>query len=122
MSIPDLNVLVRQAFAEFEAKRMENAQALCEQILAQQPRHAGALQMLGLIASGRRDHAMAIALLRQSLALAPGISEFHNNLGEALLAGGQVAEAIEHYRQAIALKPSDPQAYNNLGNALRKSD
>src|SRR5438105_679078 len=109
---------MRQAFDAMQAGRNVEAESLCKAVLVQQPRHSGALQMLGLLASREKDYPRAIELLRQSIALAPSVSDFHNNLGEALLAADRVAEAIVAYRQAIVLNPADAQPHNNLANAL----
>jgi len=42
----------------------------------------------------------------------------HNNLGNALLEKGEVAQAIPHFQKALEIKPEYPEAQNNLGKAL----
>jgi tetratricopeptide (TPR) repeat protein len=44
----------------------------------------------------------------------------HNNLGLALMAGGQTDEAISHYRTAIEIEPGFAGTHNNLGIALMR--
>ena len=53
-----------------------------------------------------------------AIALAPGNSIAWNNLGNVLVATGQVDEAITAYRQAIAGNPDDLRAQSNLLYAL----
>jgi len=114
---------VQQAFdlalQHHQAGRLAEAEALYRQILAAEPRHAGALHLLGVIAHqvGRDD--VAVDFITKAIALAPGVADFHSNLGIALYGKGQLDEATAVFRQAIALKPSYPEAHNNLGNVLR---
>ena len=113
---------IQQAFdlalRHHQAGRLQEAEQLYRQILAQQPRHADAIHHLGVIAlqEGRDD--MALDLIRRAIALNPGSSEAHSNFGTVLKGKGQLDEAIAAYRQAIALKPNYAEAYSNLGNAL----
>ncbi len=65
--------------------------------------------------------AEAQACYRQALALDPGFSAAHYNLG-LVLGATQPAEAQHHYEQAIRLRPDFGAAHNNLGNLLRAQD
>lgn len=60
----------------------------------------------------------AIEHYRQAIFIRPDFAEAYNNLGNALLARGQLDEAIESLRWAISLKEDFAEAHNNLGNAL----
>ncbi|MBF0368921.1 MAG: tetratricopeptide repeat protein [Magnetococcales bacterium] len=61
----------------------------------------------------------AIASIRHALMLKPDHAQSHNNLGNALLKKGELAQAATSYRQAIKLKPDYTKAHYNLGNALQ---
>jgi len=102
-----------------QAGRLHEAEALCQQVLAEQPDQADALHLLGIVAfqSGRSDDAMAF--IRRSIALNPHRSHFHCNLGLVLASKGRLDEAIATYRHALVLSPSDAETHNNLGIALR---
>ena len=106
------------AVAHHQAGRLQPAEQLYRQILAQQPRHADALHLLGVIAHqvGRDD--VAVDLIRRAIALNPNFPGAYNNLALALKAQGALPDAIAACRQAIALNPTFADAYNNLGNAL----
>jgi protein O-GlcNAc transferase len=116
-------VTIQQAFdlavRDHGAGRLQEAEQLYRQILAQQPNHAGALHHLGVIAcqSGRND--VAVDLIRRSITLDPNCAEAHSNLGAALRNVGQLDAAISACRAAVALRPNYAEAHNNLGNALR---
>lgn len=97
------------------AGRLPEAEALYRQILANAPRHADALHLLGIIAGQNGRHAEAVELFRKSIAENPDNPETHKNLGVALKAIGQVDEAIAACRAAVALKPDYAEAHKNLG-------
>jgi protein O-GlcNAc transferase len=117
------NVTIQQAMQiaaeHHQAGRLAEAEKIYRQVLSQQPRNAGALHLLGVIALqvGRPD--TAIELIRQAIALNAVVAEFHNNLGNALRDRQLLDEAIAAYRQALRLKPDLAVAHYNLGNALR---
>lgn len=107
------------AIQHHQSGRLSDAEPLYRQILVQQPDHAEALRMLGVLVhqAGRND--LAVDLLRHAIASKPDWPEAHYDLGVILQAGGQLDQAIAAYRQAIALKPNYPEAYGNLGVALK---
>ncbi|MGA2440074.1 MAG: tetratricopeptide repeat protein [Tepidisphaeraceae bacterium] len=102
-----------------QAGRLAKAQRIYRQVLAQQPDHADALHLLGVLAAqaGRLD--AAIDLIRKAIVICPTNPPFYNSLGNALKAGGRLDEAIASYRQAILLRPDLAGAHGNLANALR---
>ena len=107
------------ALQHHQSGRMVEAESLYQQILAADPRHVGALHLLGVIdhVNGRND--IAMELIQQAIAIAPGVPDFHCNFAEVLRALGRFDEAIAACRRALALKPDLPEACMNLGNALR---
>jgi lipopolysaccharide biosynthesis regulator YciM len=66
--------------------------------------------------SGHADE--AIASFRRALEIDPQYAQAHANLGDALLALGELAEAAASYRRAIELDPRTANTHNNLGKAL----
>ena len=114
---------IQQAFElavrHHQAGRLQEAEQLYRQIVAERPGHWGAMHYLGLIAhhNGRND--AAVDLIRRAIALRPDFAEAHYNLGIVLKDNGQIDEAIASFGEAIALKPNYAEAEHNLGSALR---
>jgi len=114
---------IQQAFdvalQHHQAGRLQEAEQLYRLILAQQPKHAGAMHLLGVIAHqmGRND--VAVDLIRRALALNPNNAKAQNNLGNVLKEMGQLDGAIAAFRQAIALSHDLPEAHSNLGSVLK---
>ena len=119
--MPQLNV--EQAFflaqQHHQAGRLQEAEQLYRQILAQQPQYADALHLLGVLAHQMGRNALAIDMIRQASVLQPNSPEVYYNLGTALMCTEHLDDAIAAFRRAILLRPHFPQACYNLGNALR---
>jgi protein O-GlcNAc transferase len=115
---PSLDQALKSAIQHHQAGRLAEAEALYRQILQQNPGHAEALHLLGVLAAqvGRGD--VAVNLIRQAIALQPNYPEALTNLGKILRDQGKLDEAIAACRQAIALNPNDLGAYNKLGVTL----
>ncbi len=101
------------------AGRPAESEAICRRILAQQPQHAGALNLLGMLACQAGQLPAAVELIRQSILVNPNSAEAHNNLGVALQRLGQADQAVAAHRQAVRLAPQSADAHYNLGIALR---
>lgn len=54
----------------------------------------------------------------RAVALEPGRSEYHDNLGNTLQVLGRPAEALVHHERAVALEPGSAASHLNHGNAL----
>ena len=63
----------------------------------------------------------ARSLWTDTVARRPANDRAHNNLGNALVDDGLIADAIAHYETALRIKPDYPEAHSNLGNALLKA-
>jgi protein O-GlcNAc transferase len=115
-------VTISQAFAlairHHQAGRLAEAETLYRQILAVQPKHAHALDHLGVIAQQAGRYDLAVDLIRQSIVIEPNNPAAHSNLGEACRNLGLLDEAVAACRRALELKPDLPEACLNLGNAL----
>ena len=97
-----------------QSGRLADAAGLYQQILAADPDHADALQLLGAIAHQQGQHGAAVELIQRSLAIAPDNKQALNNLGEALRAVGRIEASIAAFRRAIALDPTYAKAHSNL--------
>jgi tetratricopeptide (TPR) repeat protein len=84
-------------------------------LLAQDPDHADALHLLGVIALQRGQPARAVEDIGRGVALNPGVAGYQANLAEVYRALGQHERAVECCRFALALRSHFPAAANNLG-------
>lgn len=111
--------LLQAAIACHQAGKLAEAESLYHRILEQQPSHAQALQLLGVLNHQRGRSQRAVDLIGRAIALAPQWSQAYSNRGEALRVLGRLDEAISDHRQAVALAPDQPQVCYNLGIALK---
>jgi protein O-GlcNAc transferase len=100
------------------AGRLEDAEKVYRQILAQQPDCGDALHLLGVLCAQWGRHSESLDFIRKAISLHPNVAGFQVNLGNVLLASGNAEEAAAAYRRAISLQPGSVPAHNSLGNAL----
>lgn len=92
--------------------RDEQAAEAIEAILAEDPRHLGAILLKAWLLSEDRQWDEALALIRHGAALWPRSSEAQNALARCLHGMGRDDEALERAEAARALLDADP------GNAV----
>jgi len=107
------------ALSHHRSRRLAEAERIYRQILAQQPNHADALHLLGVLAAqgGRSD--AAVDLIGRAIAICSTNASYYSNLGNALADLGRLDEAITSCEQAIRLKPDLVEAHYILGIALK---
>lgn len=99
--------------------RLREAESLYTRFLKHNPRHAGALAALALIALQGGNPQRAVLLFAKAIKVRPDQASLHNNRGIALLQLGRLAEAEAGFRQALVLQSDYPDALKNLGNLLQ---
>ena len=114
----NLESILKQAIAHHEANELPQAEALYRQVLAQNPNHADALHLMGVIAHQVNRNDKAAELILHAININPREAAYYSNLGEAYRNMGMTEPAMGAYRQAIAVNSSFPEAYSNLGNVL----
>ena len=112
--------LIDQAIAHHQAGRLDEAAALYGRLLNDDPRHADALHLLGVIAYQGQDYARAVALVEQAIEISPDQSAPHNILGLALWRLGRLDLAAESLSRAIVLDTASAQAHHNLGRVQKE--
>lgn len=80
------------------------AEAFYKQVLTLQPRHAGALHLLGVLTLQKGAVQQACELLGQSIRADGQIPQVHLDLGNALHAAQRFEQALTSYERAVALK------------------
>ncbi len=113
-----VTALFQTAVRFHEQGTLDRAEHLYREVLRQQPRHADALNMLGVIGCQTGNLQAGAQLIRQALALEPDNADYNNNLGMALLQLGETDAAIDALQRSVRARPRFPEAQFNLGNAL----
>jgi type II protein arginine methyltransferase len=90
------------------------AQSLLRQALARDPDHPGVLLERARIAQRAGNHTIAADCLRKAIAIQPGNSTLHNELGVVLIRLGQ-RHAFAAFTRALEIKPDDLDAIANVG-------
>ena len=114
--------MLEKGIQRHAAGDISGAAAIYKEVLAQDPKNAQALNLLGVVALQNEDYPEAIRLIRESIAIDDKNPGYFNNLGQALYAAGDVVEAEESYRRALKGNPQDANFLNNLGIALGDLD
>jgi predicted O-linked N-acetylglucosamine transferase (SPINDLY family) len=114
----NLAELFAAAVQYHQAGHLSQAAQLYQQILQQQPDHARALNMLGVIACQTGNLPEGIRYYQQAIALSPMLIDAYHNLALALQMTGKVDEAIQQYRIAIAQQPNHVETHHQLGRLL----
>jgi tetratricopeptide (TPR) repeat protein/SAM-dependent methyltransferase len=116
---PNVRAILEAAFAANRAGRPDEAERLCREVLAADPRNADALHLLGTLARqfGRPD--IAADLVGQAIGIDRKVAAYHASLGNALCDLRRPGDAAASYKTALRLKPDLIEAQNGLGNALK---
>ncbi len=103
------------ALAHHNSGRLREAETLYRGIIAEDPRHAQAFCMLGILAHQAYRSELAVEFFRQAIAIDPAQAFFHNGLGEVFRACGQLEDAKQCFRHALCLDAGLMIAHYNLG-------
>ena len=99
---------------------LQAAGDICLEVLKQNPRHAEALHLTGLIAYQIQNFPLAITFIERAIALDQHNAVFHNNYGSALAGLKNHTAALACYERAIALKPDYAEAHFNRGRIFQE--
>lgn len=115
---------LRQQFeagvSHHRAGRLAQAEAAYRMVLARDPNHSGAANLLGVIAAQKGDDDRAIDLISQAIRLKPDYADAHVNLANSLVRKHRLGDAVRSYEHAIALRPNFEAAHCNLAAALKE--
>ena len=101
-----------------KAGRLQQAEQLAGQIVGLRSDHAGAWQLLAVIANQAGNHEVALERMARAIKQDPRVSQFYANRAEMNRQAGHLDRAIADAEQAIKLDASSAQAHSNLGVAL----
>jgi tetratricopeptide (TPR) repeat protein len=108
-----------QALQLHQAGQLQQADALYRQVLTQQPKHADALHLRGVLAHQVHKHEVALEYINMAIAANDKNAIFYNNLAEVQTALKQYDRAVASYNQALAINPNLAEAYSGLGNVSK---
>ena len=89
-------------------------------IIAQDPKHFGALNDLGTLLHGTDYRTAARLLYAEAVKHHPDNVIGRINLANALLANGQADEAQAHFETSLTLEPDHPDANQGMANLLQE--
>jgi protein O-GlcNAc transferase len=124
-AIPSHDKTFERALATFRAGDVKDAERLFKSILRKQPRHIGALNLIGIILTQHQDFAEAEKYLRRALEVGAPSEVTLYNYGTVLKALKRPAEALEQFSQALTVNTSVAETWNNRGtvfNDLQRYD
>lgn len=113
---------LRKAFQLHQSGHLRNAEAAYRKIIAKNPRHVDANNLLGLLCIQTQRFGLAIQWIESALQEKPDDTQAHYNLGIALKEVNRLDDAAAHFQQCVDLDSSNVEAYNALGNILRIQD
>lgn len=110
--------LLEQGLGFHRQGNVGEAERLYREILVQQPEHADALQLLGVIVQSRGDVTDAEGLFRRSLRANAQQPAVWYNLGSLLFTRQKFADALDAFDRALKLRPTYAAAFANRSAAL----
>lgn len=116
----DTREAMASALEYHRAGQFEQAEGICRQILAVEPRHSQALNLLGVIGLQLRQPEAAIEFLSGAVALEADVAKYHNDLAAAYLALRRLDEAVTSCRRSLKINPGYAEAHFNLAVILRE--
>ena len=111
---PDL----AQAQELIQAGQFEQARALIEVHLKQDPSNIEANNLLGIVETNEKNYTQAEQAFQQALRLNPESKTTHNNLGNLYLVEQKLDLAEQEFRAVLKSAPTDRDANYNLGLLL----
>jgi len=118
MSIPEA---LGRAHAHWNAGQADQAEQLCQRVLAAWPGQAEALHLLGLMAHAYGNLDLAISHLREACRAPRAPAVYSSNLAEMYRQKGLLADGEEAARRAVAMDPALASGWNNLGIVLQEA-
>jgi len=108
LTSPKTQARFAQALGLHQQGRLVEAKAVYGELLRANPRHAEALQLLGVIAYQSNLHQEALDLIDQALAIQPDNAYFLSNRGNSLKALGRFEDAVAILTKQYACGQTTP--------------
>ncbi|MEE2969520.1 MAG: tetratricopeptide repeat protein [Pseudomonadota bacterium] len=105
----------------FNSGQLKRAEALCRQIIRRQPRHSGALHLLGIMARGDGRPERAVQLLEKAAIGSPDDAAVLTDLDNTLKSLDRLDEATENHEWVVTLTDEIPGALSNLATTYMRA-
>ncbi len=115
----DLQQMINLALQNHQAGRLQQAETGYRKVLAANPEHPVALNLLGTIAHQSGNNDAAEQLISKAVNLAPDYAEAFLNLGIVQRHLGKLAEAQSSFGKVLGFAPDNVDAQFNLGIVAR---
>lgn len=106
---------LQTALVHHQRGKLDQARPIYEAFLVDNPDHADALNLLGVLLLQQGHPQQAVDRLQRAALHKPTDAGLLNNLGNALRANKQPDQAAGAWRKALALDPTNADAWCNLG-------
>ena len=110
MAFMEQHLNIEHAKRLLRAGELDDAEAICRQLLKCDKRNVDAIQVRGLIALTKRDYPEALKHYQRCLSIRPREPHFQFLLGKVLALDGRYGEALKKLNKAIELQPDHMQA------------
>ncbi len=110
-----LSQTLRDFLAFHQAGDLDKAAEGYRRILQQDPNHADALHLLGLIVNQQGDAAAAISLIERAIEQNPTIAPYRHSLGDIYLTRKEFDQAYFCYQEVLKLQPENSGYHHQLG-------
>jgi tetratricopeptide (TPR) repeat protein len=113
-----LRAKFERGLASHRNGNLADAERIYQEVLQRQPGHAGALQMLGVVAIETGRPEQGADLIRKAISVNANLHGARSNLAKALLDLNRPHEALANLDEAIMQEPDSAVVHNNRGYAL----
>jgi Tfp pilus assembly protein PilF len=103
-----------RAQAAAQGKRLNEANGICEDVLAAHADHPAALALMGIVSTMRGDIERGIELLRKAISSRPGIASWYAHLSSMCRNTYRMEEAVAAGQESIRLDPNNADHLVNM--------
>lgn len=109
-----IDQILTRAQGAAQAKRLNEANGICADVLAAAPDHPAALALQGIIAAMAGDPERGVALLRRAVQIRPGNATWYAHLSSLCRSTYRMEEALIAGQESIRLDGNNPEHLVNL--------
>ncbi|MEI7711655.1 MAG: glycosyltransferase family 9 protein [Rhodospirillales bacterium] len=111
-----------RAQAAAQAKRLNEAAGICNDVLAAFPEHPAGLALLGIVRAMQNDQEGGIAHLKRAVELRPGNASWYAHLSSMQRATNRIEEALATGQESVRLDPNNADHLVNLSLIFTDAD